>query len=179
MFHGWAYGYLTKYAIPFMQRPDAEQAIGIALMTSMGMGIEAFRRFSNGKEMYDDDTKWHEEALKSLMDSGMIAGPYWQYAVELNNYLGVIPNTGPERFKNRKGLGQFNPILGYLDGARTVFQHTLRGDLTKGDMLTLQGLLPGMSAIPFRKAIGDYIRNSTLPDKRNEAAPWSWLQSEQ
>ena len=45
-------------------------------------------------------------------------------------------------------------------------------------MLTLQGLLPGMSAIPFRRAIGDYIRNSTLPDKRNEAAPWSWLQSE-
>lgn len=178
MFHGWAYGYLTKYAIPFMQRPDAEQALGLVMMTSLGMGIEATKRFINGKEMWDDDKKWYNETLKSLMDSGMLAGPYWQYAVELNNFLGVFPDVGTERFRDRRGIGQFSPIFGYAETGARVIHHLSKGDLTQGDLKSLLGLMPIVNShLLLRRPLGDILKHTSLPEKRSEAEPWSFMAS--
>ena len=174
MFHGWAYGYLTRYAIPFMQRPDAEQALGLMMMTSLGMGIEATKRFMNGKEMWDDDKQWHTEALKSLLDSGMIAGPYWQWANEFNNFFGVFPNFGTERFQDRRGFGQFSPIFGYLEKAGRFTKHLSKGDLTQGDVKAGLSLFPiASSHLLFRHGINNILKNSSLPEKRSQAEPWS------
>lgn len=174
MFHGWAYGYLTRYAIPFMQRPDAEQALGLMMMTSLGMGIEATKRFMNGKEMWDDDKQWHTEALKSLLDSGMIAGPYWQWANEFNNFFGVFPNFGTERFQDRRGFGQFSPIFGYLEKAGRFTKHLSKGDLTQGDVKGGLSLFPiASSHLLFRHGINNILKNSSLPEKRSQAESWS------
>jgi len=179
MFHGWAYGALNHYAVPLMQRPDAENMLGLVTIVGMSLLAEPFLRLANGKPAYDDDTKWFDEAYKALDYSGML-GPYASMLQDVNNVFGgsLVPGLQTERAKNRgagfSGLG--GPVIGYANDVASSITHNLRGDMTQNDAKREFRLSPFASLIPLRYAVNDYIDNSDLPKTRGQAHAWNWRQ---
>ncbi len=175
MFHGWAYGALNHYAIPFMQRPTADATIGLGIMTGLSLFSEPLLRILNGKEAYEDDTSWFDESYKALDYSGIL-GPYASYLQDINNLFGgaLVPHLQTERAKNIQGWGKLGPIAGYLGDIAGTAQHVFKGDLTQGDAKRAARLAFFSSHLAVRGTINNYIENSGLPESRRSAQPWAW-----
>jgi hypothetical protein len=173
MFHGWAYGALTHYTIPMMQRPTADMMIGVGLSVGLSMMAEPLLRMLNGKEPYEDDASWFAEAWKAIDYSG-IMGPFAQYLQEANNATGGVltPGLQTERMKN---LSRWpGPIGGYMGDVVSVAQHGIKGDSTQGDLSRAARLLPFSSHLGLRYVISQLVKGSGLPEKRRDAEPYAW-----
>lgn len=175
MFHGWAYGALTKYTVPLMQRPDAEHMLSVGLIVGMNMMSEPLLRLANGKDMFEDDENWYQAAFKAVDYSGML-GPALTFAQDINKMSGnvIIPKLQTERVKSQPGLfAAAGPVAGYLNDAMGVGGHLIKGNITQGDANKFARLLPFMSLLPIRKPINQIIANSPLPEDRRNAEPWA------
>jgi len=180
MFHGWAYGALNRYSIPLMQRPTADNMLGLVTMVGLSMFAEPLLRIIHGKDMYDDDATWYGEAYKGVEYSGML-GPYGAWFQDINNAMGgaIMPHLQTERAKKRPpGLGALaGPMLGYYGDALSVLSHAAIGDVTQGDAGKAYRLIPGSSAIAVPQSlVYKYIENSGLPQTRGQAEQYNWRQ---
>lgn len=177
MFHGWAYGALTHYAIPLMQRPDAEHMLGTLMVVGLSMMTEPLLRLANGKKAYDDDTSWFDEAYKAVDYSGIL-GPYPQFLQDVNNAFGgsLIPRLQSEKYKNRPQnlLGAGGPVGGYLNDVVSSVHHLWKGDLTENDYKRMVRLASFMSHLGIRGVANKYIESYNLPQTRGSAHPWNW-----
>lgn len=177
MFHGWAYNALNHYTIPLMQRPDAEALLGVVGVVGMSLMSEPLLRIANGKEAFDDDETWFQEAFKAIDYSGLI-GPYANQFQVLNAGLGnPIPGFQTERAKNfGSGLvGSGGPVAGYINDLAHSVGHLLKKDFTENDANRFERLAPFSSAIPIRKAAKQFISSFNLPQTRKGAESESWL----
>jgi hypothetical protein len=179
MFHGWAYGALNHYAIPLMQRPDADNMLGLVTMVGLSMLSDPLLRMANGKDMYADDATWYGEAAKALDYSGIL-GPYAGWLQDINNVFGgaIAPGLQTERSKGRDaGLEAVaGPLFGYYSDAVKQLGHAAKGDTTQGDLAKRERLLPLGGMIGVRGIINKYIENSGYPAKRSEAEQYEWRQ---
>lgn len=177
MFHGWAYGAFNHYAVPMMQRPDAEAILGTVSVVGLSMLAEPMLRLANGKTAYDDDTTWFDEAFKSVEYSGML-GPYPQYLMDLNNAFGgaLVPHLQPENQKmHGQGIvGSGGPVAGYLNDLASTLGHGLKGDYTENDVKRGGRLLPFASHLLIRDHSRKYIESFNLPQTRKGANSWAW-----
>jgi len=174
MFHGWAYGALNHYAIPLMQRPDAENILGLVSTVGLALFSEPLLRILNGKEAYSDDAKWFDEAYKAVDYSGIL-GPYATYLQDTNNALGnPFAGIQTERYKNRHGLGVFaGPVAGYVGDILNIAGHGLKGDVTQGDAARFERLLPVVgSHLATRNLLNKFNESLGLPEKRNKNDSW-------
>jgi len=179
MFHGWAYGALTHYAIPLMQRPDAENMLGMLMVVGLSMAAEPLKRIANGKEPYDNDTSWFEETYKAIDYSGLL-GPYADWLQGINSATGrsILPGLISEKYKNRptNPLGGGGPVLGYISDFLTSAGHGIKGDWTENDVKRGERLLPLSSLIPMRALANKWIESMNLPKTRKSANTWAYRQ---
>ena len=175
MFHGWAYGALTHYTVPMLQRPTTDMMLGIVSTVGLSMMAEPLLRVLNGKDAYDDDTSWFDETYKAIDYSGIL-GPFAQYLQDANIATGgvVAPKFQTERTKHVAQIGGAGPIVGYMGDIIRTAQHAYKGDVTQGDARRAASLAPLSSNLVARYYIGQYIRNSGLPEKRSQAEPSPW-----
>ena len=179
MFHGWAYGALTHYAIPLMQRPDAENMLGMLMVVGLSMAAEPLKRIANGKEAYDNDSTWFEETYKALDYSGLF-GPYADWLQGFNSATGgsILPGLISEKYKNRPNnpLGGGGPVLGYLSDVATSIGHGIKGDWTENDVKRFERLAPLSSLLPIRAVANKWIESMNLPHSRKSANTWAYRQ---
>ena len=173
-------GALNRYSIPLMQRPTADNMLGLVTMVGLSMFAEPLLRIIHGKDMYDDDATWYGEAYKGVEYSGML-GPYGAWFQDINNAMGgaIMPHLQTERAKKRPpGLGALaGPMLGYYGDALSVLSHAAIGDVTQGDAGKAYRLIPGSSAIAVPQSlVYKYIENSGLPQTRGQAEQYNWRQ---
>lgn len=176
MFHGWAYGALSRYTIPALQRADAKTAMGLAIVVGSSLLSEPLLRLANGKEMYDDDETWFQQAFKAVDYSGAL-GPSLTYLQDLNKISGnvLIPKLQSERAKNQPGFsGALGPVFGYFDNGARVASHAIKGNFTKGDAQSAARMLPLLSGLPQRHAINNILSQLDLPEDRQGAENWAW-----
>lgn len=178
MFHGWAYGALTHYTVPMMQRPTAENMLGMGIMVGLSLLSEPLLRLANGKEAIDSDEQWFEAAYKALDYSG-IMGPYGSYFQDLNLAMGgaLAPGLIPERMKTRSKAGSAGPVLGYIGDFLNVAGHVTKGDLTQTDLKRFYRLWPFSSHLAVRGPANTWIENSGVPVKRGDANNWDWYRA--
>ena len=179
MFHGWAYGALTHYAIPMMQRPDAENMLGLLAVVGMSMMAEPLKRIANGKEPYDNDTNWFDEVYKAIDYSGML-GPYAGWFQDFNSLTGgaIAPGLISEKYKNRptNPLGGGGPVLGYISDLATTLGHGAKGDWTENDVKRGERLFPLSSFLPLRNITNKWIESMDFPQTRKSANTWAYRQ---
>lgn len=179
MFHGWAYGALTHYAIPLMQRPDAENMLGLLMVVGLSMLAEPLKRLANGKEAYDNDSTWFDEAYKALDYSGIL-GPYAEWFQDFNSGLGgaILPQLISEKYKSRQsGVGSFGPIAGYIADTFKSTGTAIKGNWTENDVKRAWRLLPLSSFLPVRAVANKIIESLNLPQTRQSANTWAYRQS--
>jgi hypothetical protein len=177
LFHGWAYSAFNHYAVPMLQRPDAEHILGVVGLVGLSLLTEPMLRLANGKEAYEDDTSWFDEAYKAVDYAGVL-GPYPQYLQDINNAFGgaLIPHLQSEKYKNRPQniVGGGGPVAGYLSDAVGTAGHLWKGNFTENDAKKAERLLPFSSHIAVRGLINKYIESLQLPTSRKSANSWMW-----
>ena len=179
LFHGWAYGALTHYSVPLMQRPDAENMLGLISVIGLSLLSEPLKRISNGLEPYEDDTSWFDESYKAIDYSGIL-GPYASYLQDINNIFGgsLIPHLQSEKYANRYGAGQFlGPVAGYLGDIVNTAKHGYKGDFTTQDLKRTERLLPFSSHIAVRGMINKYMDSLDLPKVDKVHTPGIWREN--
>lgn len=179
MFHGWAYGALTHYSIPLMQRPDAENMLGMLMVVGLSLAAEPLKRIANGKEPYDNDSTWFEETYKAIDYSGLF-GPYADWLQSINSATGgsILPGLISEKYKNRPSnpLGGGGPVFGYLSDVATSVGHGIKGDWTENDVKRFERLFPLSSFLPIRALANKWIESMDLPKTRKSANTWAYRQ---
>jgi hypothetical protein len=170
MFHGWAYGALTHYAIPMMQRPDAEHMLGMLMTVGLSMAADPLKRIANGKEPYDNDSTWYEEVYKGISYSGLL-GPYADWFDDINVGTGshILPGLVREKTKFRSpGIaGSGGPVIGWINDLGKSAGHLLANDWTVNDAKRAYRLAPLSSFLPLRNISNKWIESMGLPEKRN------------
>lgn len=177
MFHGWAYGALSRYTLPTLQRADAKTLAGVASVVASSMMSEPLLRLANGKDMFEDDETWMQAAFKAIDYSGML-GPTLTYAQDINKMLGgtVMPESLiAERYKAQPGFSAaLGPVAGYIDNGLRIGSHALKGDLNKTDANRFVRMMPFLSGMPQRAALNHWIDSLDLPERRSDVEPWAW-----
>lgn len=177
MFHGWAYGALNKYAIPMMQRPDAEHLLGALSVIGLSMMVNPIKNIANGKPAYSDDDNLFTEAYKAIDYSGMV-GPYAEWFEDINGALGhpIMKSFQAAKYDNRPpGLGALGPVAGYISDLTNSAKHGIKGDITKNDAQRFERLFPFSSSPFMRGILNKYNETLGLPEKRNQAEPYPWF----
>ena len=180
MFHGWAYGALTHYAIPLMQRPDAEHMLGLLMTVGLSMAAEPLKRIANGKEPYDNDANWYEEVYKGISYSGIL-GPYADWFDDLNVGTGshIFPGIVREKTKFRSpGIaGSGGPVIGWINDFGHSVGHLVSNDWTENDVKRGARLVPMSSFLPLRKLTNQWIESMGYPQQHegsgNDANHWA------
>ena len=174
MFHGWAYNAFNRYAVPLMQRPDAQHMIGLASIVGLSMMYEPLLNMSNGKPAFEDEQTLLDNAMRALDYSGFL-GPTWDLLANINKATGqaLWKDTAQKR-ANYKGIGAlFGPVVGMSWDMAQAGGHVIKGDLTQGDAKQIAHMLPFLNHILNRNAVNEIVKSSGLPEKRANAEPWS------
>lgn len=174
MFHGWAYNAFNRYAVPLMQRPDAQHMIGLTSIVGLSMMAEPLLNMSNGKPAYEDDKTLFDSAMRALDYSGFL-GPTWDLLANINKATGqsLFQDTAQKR-ANYKGVGaMMGPVIGMAWDMAQAGGHVAKGDLTQGDAKQIAHMLPLLNHILNRNAVNDFVKLSGLPERRADAEPWS------
>lgn len=166
MFHGWAYNAFNRYAVPLMQRPQAEAMIGATIMVGLSMMAPPLLRLANGKDFFKDDETWYQEAFQGLEYSGLL-GPNWDLLANLNKFFGDPFFASTEKRTGFDPHGAINgPVLGTMFGVGDAIAHGAKGDMTQGDLRKLSRIMPGRSHVALRQLFDYFIEQSGLPRKR-------------
>ena len=174
MFHGWAYNAFNRYAVPLMQRPDAQHMIGLTSIVGLSMMAEPLLNMSNGKPAYEDDKTLLDSAMRALDYSGFL-GPTWDLLANINKATGqsLFQDTAQKR-ANYKGVGaMMGPVIGMGWDMAQLTGHIRKGDLTQGDAKQIAHMIPLLNHILNRNAVNDFVKLSGLPERRADAEPWS------
>ena len=174
MFHGWAYNAFNRYAVPLMQRPDAQHMIGLTSIVGLSMMAEPLLNMSNGKPAYEDDKTLLDSAMRALDYSGFL-GPTWDLLANINKATGqsLFQDTAQKR-ANYKGVGaMMGPVIGMGWDMAQLTGHSIKGDLTQGDAKQIAHMIPLLNHILNRNAVNDFVKLSGLPERRADAEPWS------
>ena len=174
MFHGWAYNAFNRYAVPLMQRPDAQHMIGLTSIVGLSMMAEPLLNMSNGKPAYEDDKTLLDSAMRALDYSGFL-GPTWDLLANINKATGqsLFQDTAQKR-ANYKGAGaMMGPVIGMGWDMAQLTGHSIKGDLTQGDAKQIAHMIPLLNHILNRNAVNDFVKLSGLPERRADAEPWS------
>lgn len=176
MFHGWAFGALTKYTIPIMQRPDAQHLMGFSMAVGLNMMTDPLLRLANGKDPYKDDESWFAASFKAIDYSGML-GPSLTLLQDINKMSGntILPELQTERAAGQPGFETaLGPVYSYMYDGMRVGAHVTKGDMTQGDANRLMRLVPLSNHLLIRKPINELIKSSDLPESRAGTQPWAW-----
>jgi len=174
MFHGWAYNAFNRYAVPLMQRPDAQHMIGLASIVGLSMMSEPLLNMSNGKPAFDDEKTLINNSMRALDYSGFL-GPTWDLLANINKATGqaLWKDTAQKR-ANYGGVGAlFGPVVGMSWDMAQAGGHLIKGDFTQGDAKQIAHMLPFLNHILNRNAVNELVKSSGLPERRANAEPWS------
>jgi len=175
-FHGWAYSAFTRYTVPILQRPDAQTALGVATMFSLGMLIEPLRQWANGKEVNLDDEHFF---LKAFDNSGL--GSAWSDTFNtLNLLMGqeLIPGMASERRKEISVLGALGgPVGGSFEMGMGVLRDAWTGKISQQTTKNAARLLGLNQHLLLRRAANQFNEATGLPEKRGDAEAWPWWQA--
>jgi hypothetical protein len=166
MFHGWAYNAFNRYAVPIMQRPQAEQVLGATMMVGLSMISPAILRLANGKDFFKDDETWYHAAFEGLEYSGLL-GPNWDMLAQINKGFG---DPFFESTQKRSGYDPhgsfFGPVVGNIFSVGDALGHGIKRDMNQSDLKKLFRIIPGRSQLAVRQGFDYFIAHSGLPEKR-------------
>lgn len=175
-FHGWAYSAFARYTIPIMQRPDAEAAMGVAMMFGLGLLEEPLRQWANGKEVKLDDGHLF---LKAVDNSGVLSA--WSDMFNTVNLLmnqQLVPGLSSERRREITRWGALaGPVGGELEAGLNVLTAMWTGKITQQTVKQAARLIPGAGHLGLRRYLNDFASSTGLPERSKDAEPWPWWQS--
>lgn len=149
-FKSFAFASNTRVLSSGMQRRDANVAMGLMAMTSIGAGVYAMRQWIKGKEVSDDPRVWAFEAVDR---SGVAAIP-----LEANNMVESI--TGGYGFPALLGAG----------GIRSRYQDRSLADVAAGPIIGMGVKGTEVIASPFTDKGFDWDGASTFIPFQNHFA---------
>lgn len=151
-FKGWAFGSLNRYLIPALQTPDAQNLMGLALMTATASLVGPMRRIAKGEQPYADkngkqmtDTQIIAEILldspqfawisNGLQDANLLSG---------GSLLGDLKNS---KYRDRARIGVLGPTASNANKLFNFIDAMASGDMNEHDVMGMASMIPVVNSL--------------------------------
>jgi hypothetical protein len=164
----WGFGATNNLAIPLLQRFDAEKAVGLFAVMSLGAFIGPLRQLASGREV---DLSAGALMGGALFDSGIL-GHNGDIMSKLNSMLRIpyLEHLKQDKYRMKTPwqiLG--GPLGGTLESAQRMVNMFLSGEINQNDMARGIKLLPYADNVLLRRPMSTLLKNSGLPETAGEA----------
>jgi len=169
-FNGWAFGSLNRYVIPFMQKPDALQFMGVLSLLATGALVSPMRRIARGEEAYPPDQTDEQWAYEVISDSGFFS--YFMTILNDANVLtkdGLLGDLKNDKYRNRSRAGLLGPAIGDANSMADFFTALASNEMNEVDALKMARMVPFANAPWTYWMSKQIIENFGLPKTRSIA----------
>ena len=145
-FRGWAFGSLNRYVIPFMQKPDASQFMGVMGMLAAGALVSPARRMARGEDPYPKDQTNEQWMYEVLSDSAFMS--YFTSILNDANVLtkgGLLGDLKNDKYRDRTRVGLLGPAWGDVNNVADIIGVLGSGNMNEADAGKMARMLPGFN----------------------------------
>lgn len=169
-FTGWGFASINRYVVPMLQRPDAEQLLGVMLSLGFGSMVSPLRRMARGEDYYPDNMtdgqKFYEVIADSNVSSALAGVLSWANYLSNDNLIGDLKN---DKIRNRVGYGANSVVFGTANKGYNILASLASGEANEKDARTAAYMLPVAGAMYGRKVSDILLEFLGLPPNRRAA----------
>lgn len=147
-FRGWAFGSLNRYVIPFLQKPDPSQFIGVIGMLAAGALVSPSRRLARGEEPYPPNMTNEQWMYEVVSDSAFFS--YFMSALNDANVLtkgGLLGDLKNDKYRDRTRVGLLGPAWGDVNNLADSFGAFATGTMSEQDALKMARMVPPFNTV--------------------------------
>ena len=169
-FTGWGYASVNRYLIPMMQRPDAEQILGVMFALGCGSLVSPMRRMSRGEDAYPEDMTTGQHFYEAVADSAVSSAlaNVLSYANWLSDdrLMGDLKN---DKFRNRTGIGASSAVFGTANRLWNFTSALATGEMNQKDAKDMAHMLPIAGSL-YGRQMSDFIVDKMVAAPNRRAA---------
>lgn len=169
-FSGWAFASLNRYVIPFMQKPDAQQMIGVLGMIAAGALVSPSRRMAKGENPYPDSMTDEQWAYEVFSDSSCFS--YFSMILnEANTLTGksLLGDLTNDKYKDRARTGFLGPAWTDFNRFADFFTALGSNEMNQADALQMARMVPYVNSSWTWGLSSHLIKSLGLPANRQQA----------
>lgn len=147
-FQGWAFGSLNRYVIPFMQKPDASQFVGVMVMLAAGALVSPSRRLARGEDAYPPNMTDEQWMYEVISDSAFFS--YFMSVINDANVLtkgSLLGDLKNDKYRDRARTGLLGPAWSDMNSMADMFTALATGEMNENDAHKMARMIP-----PFNTA---------------------------
>jgi len=146
-FSGWGFASLNRYVIPFLQKPDATQFIGVLSMLAAGALVSPLRRIARGENPYPDDMTDSQWAYEVFSDSAFFS--YFSNILNDANIMTgkrLLADLKNDKYRDRSRVGLLGPAWGDINTMADIIGAASSGEMNEADALKMARMVPPFSS---------------------------------
>lgn len=169
-FNGWAFASLNRYMVPFMQKPDMSQFVGVMGMLAAGALVSPMRRMARGEAPYPEgmtDTQW---AYEVFSDSSFFS--YFSFVMNEANLLSggtLLRDLKNDKYRDRARTGFLGPAWSDFNRMSNFFSALASNEMNEADALQMGRMVPFMNSSWTWGMSSALIKSFGLPKNREMA----------
>jgi hypothetical protein len=142
-FTGWGYASVNRYLVPMLQRPDAQQILGVLFSLGTGSLVSPMRRAARGEDAVPDNMSDGQRFWESINDSDVgsaIATTLdWANLISGDRLLGDLKN---DKYRNRMRSGALGPVFSTANRMTSILDALASGEFNQKDASQMARMLP-------------------------------------
>lgn len=169
-FNGWAFASLNRYMIPFMQKPDASQFIGVMGMLAAGALVSPMRRMARGEAPYPEGMTDEQWAYEVFSDSSFFS--YFSFVMNEANLLSggtLLRDLKNDKYRDRARVGFLGPAWSDFNRMSNFISALASNEMNEADALQMGRMVPFMNSSWTWGMSSALIKSFGLPKNREMA----------